>query len=111
MLGVQNNNRNEIHYRINIKNCSKMTIKTLFFPSMKHIIFEVIYILLLKKNCPLQYDHDVIAHLIETINLYGMSVDKFKRIMKCILTEFFYKNDLYALHLVELKLYKRENID
>mmetsp|Transcript_44452 Transcript_44452/g.43120 ORF Transcript_44452/g.43120 Transcript_44452/m.43120 type:complete len:85 (+) Transcript_44452:118-372(+) len=43
MLGVQNNNKDEIHQRISIKNCVKLSIKTFYFPSMKNIIFEVIY--------------------------------------------------------------------
>jgi len=38
MLGVQNNNRDEVYLRINIQNCTKLTIKTFYFPSMKNII-------------------------------------------------------------------------
>lgn len=39
ILGVQNNNKEEIHLRINIQNCTKLTVKNFFFPSMKQIIF------------------------------------------------------------------------
>ena len=35
ILGVQNNNKEEIHLRINIQNCTKMVVKNFFFPSMK----------------------------------------------------------------------------
>lgn len=35
ILGVQNNNKEEIHLRINIQNCTKLTVKNFFFPSMK----------------------------------------------------------------------------
>ena len=35
ILGVQNNNKEEIHLRINIQNCTKLTIKNFYFPSMK----------------------------------------------------------------------------
>ncbi len=38
MLGVQNNNRDEVYLRINMQNCTKLTIKTFYFPSMKNII-------------------------------------------------------------------------
>lgn len=50
MLGVQNNNRDEVHLRINISNCTKLTIKTFYFPSMKNIIFEVINKMLLSRD-------------------------------------------------------------
>lgn len=39
ILGVQNNNKDEIHLRINIQNCTKLTVKTFYFPSMKNMIF------------------------------------------------------------------------
>jgi len=42
MLGVQNNNRDEVYLRINMQNCTKLTIKTFYFPSMKNIILQVI---------------------------------------------------------------------
>jgi hypothetical protein len=38
MLGVQNNSRDEVYLRINMQNCTKLTIKTFYFPSMKNII-------------------------------------------------------------------------
>jgi hypothetical protein len=102
MLGVQNNNRDEIHYRVSIKNCSKMTMKTIFFPSMKHIIFEAIYSILLCKKMPFVFNYDVIQHLVESLNLYGMSIEKFRRLLKTILTEHFFKTDLYFLFKIEL---------
>ena len=50
VLGVQNNNKDEVHLRINIQNCTNLTMKTFYFPSMKNIIFEVINIMLLTKE-------------------------------------------------------------
>jgi hypothetical protein len=38
MLGVQNNNRDEVYLRINMQNCTKLCIRTFNFPSMKNII-------------------------------------------------------------------------
>ncbi len=49
VLGVQNNNKEEIHLRINIQNCTKLTVKNFNFPSMKQIIFDAIYHMLLTK--------------------------------------------------------------
>lgn len=37
--------------------------------------------------------------MIETINLYGMSVDKFKRTLRLILIENIYENPFYFVHL------------
>lgn len=104
ILGVQNNNKDEIHQRVKIKNCSKITIKTLFFPSMKTIIFEAIYQILLKTQTSLTFNHKVIDDLVEAMNISGMSVDKFKRIIKTYLTETFYNHDLFFLHIKDSHL-------
>jgi hypothetical protein len=50
VLGVQNNNKDDVHLRINIQNCTKLTMKTFYFPSMKNIIFQVINKMLLSKE-------------------------------------------------------------
>ncbi len=109
MLGVQNNNRDEVHLRVNIQNCTKLTLKTFYFPSMKNIIFEVINIMLLTKLSPskllmpVQFSKNAIGHLVETLNLYGMSIDKFKKTLRLILAENFYDNAYFFVHSVCLK--------
>jgi hypothetical protein len=74
MLGVQNNNRDEVYLRINMQNCTKLTIKTFYFPSMKNIILQVIQKILLSQETALVFGHSVIKQLIEAINIYGFSV-------------------------------------
>ena len=56
VLGVQNNNKDDVHLRINIRNCTKLTMKTFYFPSMKNIIFQVINKMLLSKEQHLTFD-------------------------------------------------------
>ena len=73
-------------------------MKTFYFPSMKNIIFEVINIMLLTKEQPLTFDQDVICSLIEQLNLFGMSVEKFKRILKLIIAEFVHSNKYVLVH-------------
>lgn len=75
-----------------------MTMKTIYFPSMKHIIFEAIYNILLSKKFGLMFDVNVVRYVIESINLYGMSIEKFRRMLKMLLTEFMFKSELYFLH-------------
>lgn len=60
VLGVQSNSRDELHLRVHIQNCVKLTIKTFFFPSMKNIIFETISNLLLSRDNPLTFEPRVI---------------------------------------------------
>ena len=109
MLGVQNNSRDEVHLRINIQNCTKLTIKTFYFPSMKNIIFEVINVMLLTKTSPsallmpLSFSQKAIENLIEMINMYGMSIDKFKRTLRLMLIENIYDNPYCFVHLVCLE--------
>ena len=74
ILGVQNNNRDELHLRVSIQNCVKLTIKTFYFPSMRNIIFEIIQNLLLSRDIILYLEPQVIQSMIQNINLFGMSI-------------------------------------
>ena len=65
-------------------------MKTFYFPSMKNIIFEVVYKMLMSQDTLLTFEPSVIQSLIQTINMYGMSVDKFKRIVKVLIAEHIY---------------------
>lgn len=58
---------------------------------MKQIIFQVIYCMLLTKYSALTFSHSVIANLIEQLNIYGTSVDKFRRILKVLIMDKVYK--------------------
>ena len=107
ILGVQNNNKEEIHLRINIQNCTKMVVKNFYFPSMKQIIFQAIYMMLLTKKSPLNFSHEVISNLIEQLNIYGTSIDKFRRMLKLMIVEYVYKNDHLPIHFALGKDYKK----
>jgi hypothetical protein len=52
---------------------------------------------------PLTFSQKSIENLIETINLYGMSIDKFKRTLRLILVENMFSNPFYFVHLVCLE--------
>jgi hypothetical protein len=56
MLGVHNNNRDELHLRVSLENCVKLSIKPFYFPSMKNIIFETISKLLLSRDNILTFE-------------------------------------------------------
>ena len=76
---------------------------------MKNIIFEVINVMLLTKTSPsallmpLSFSQKAIENLIEMINMYGMSIDKFKRTLRLMLIENLYDNPYYFVHLVCLE--------
>lgn len=65
---------------------------------MKHIILEVINQLILKGDQTITFDSDVITYLVETINIYGMSVMKFKRILRFFVSNFFLANYFHFIH-------------
>ena len=44
------------------------------------------------------FSPEVISNLIEQLNIYGTSVDKFRRILKLMIMEFVYSNDHYLVH-------------
>lgn len=65
---------------------------------MKQIIFDAIYHMLLTKESPLSFSQEVISNLIEQLNIYGTSIDKFRRILKLIIIEFVYQNKHIHVH-------------
>lgn len=53
----------------------------------------------------LTFEPQVIQILIQSINLYGMSIEKFKRMLKMLVSEHIFKEeDTFFLHFVPLKL-------
>ena len=48
------------------------------------------------------FSHQVIKNLVEMINIYGISVQKFKRMLKLLLVQHFYENKLVYIHAMML---------
>ena len=90
--------------RIRIQNAVKMTVKKFFFPCMKNIIFEVIYMLILNTTTAITMDYDVVDNIIEIINVNGMSLNKFRRILRMLITDFFLFNEFFYVHHEKLCL-------
>lgn len=78
---------------------------------MKNIIFMVIDKMLLSNSECLCFDHDVISNLVESINLYGMSINKFKRMLRMILSDFFRTCEHFYIHNEKLSLKKEEDFN
>jgi len=107
LIGIQNNNVDEFSIRVRIQNAVKMTVKKFQFPCMRNIIYEVINGLIMTASS-LTLDHKVISKIVEISNIHGMSVKKFKRIMKILVTDFFLFNQFYFVHNVEIGLHTHE---
>ena len=56
----------------------------------------------------LTLDHKVISKIVEISNIHGMSVKKFKRIMKILVTDFFLFNQFHFIHNVEIGLHTHD---
>ncbi len=52
---------------------------------------------------PITFSHKAIENIIETINMYGMSINKFKRTLRTLLIENIYSNPYYFVHQVCLE--------
>lgn len=52
--------------------------------------------------------NDVVANIVEIINMNGMSIMKFKRILRILIIDFFLQNDFFYVHSnpIELVSYK-----
>ena len=56
------------------------------------------------------FEPKVICSLIETINLFGMSVEKFKRILKVLISEHLFKIEEFSfLHQLHLPLCSKKD--
>lgn len=50
------------------------------------------------KKSPICFSQEVIKNLIEQLNIYGTSVDKFRRMLKLMIIEFIYSSKHYQVH-------------
>jgi hypothetical protein len=103
MIGIQNNNVDEFAIRVRISNAVKMTVKRFYFPCMRNIIYEVISGLIMTATS-LTLDQTFISKIVEISNIHGMSIKKFKRIMKIIISDFFFSNEFFFIHYVDIGL-------
>lgn len=74
---------------------------------MKQIIFQAIYMMLLTKLSPLKFSHEVIANLVEQLNIYGTSIDKFRRMLKLMIIEFVHQSKHLNVHVALKKKYRK----
>lgn len=52
----------------------------------------------------LTLDQTFISKIVEISNIHGMSIKKFKRIMKIIISDFFFSNEFFFIHYVDIGL-------
>ncbi len=78
---------------------------------MKNIIFEVIKSIIISNDYALTFDQQVISSMIESINLYGMSIQKFRRILRMLMAQFFFENDLFFIHDGGVELMSRRGFE
>ncbi len=95
MIGIQNSNMDDLHLRLSIKSCIKLRLQRFDFPSMRAIIYEAIYKLIMSKESLLTFDRSVGTQLIEHAQIFGLSIEKFKRMCKILLAEFVKSNSCH----------------
>lgn len=63
--------------------------------------------MLLTKLSPLTFSHEVIANLVEQLNIYGTSIDKFRRMLKLMIVEFVWNSPHLDIHQALGSRYKK----
>ena len=102
MLGVQSNSYEDLMSKISITTSNFIIVKKFYFPSMKKILLEVIYRLLKSDKNIYLFGQDFLKTIIENIQVYGLSLEKFKRIIHYMLASCFNLNDYFYVNaLVE----------
>lgn len=95
MLGVQSNSHEDLISKISITTSNFIIVKRFYFPSMKKILLEVIYRLLKSDKTPYIFGPHFLKFIIQNIQVYGMSLEKFRRIIHYLLANHFYLNDYF----------------
>lgn len=55
------------------------------------------------------YTPEVVQNIVEIINIYGMSIMKFKRILKFLLAQFFLRNEFFFIHAKQIDIEKADS--
>ncbi|CAI2386333.1 unnamed protein product [Moneuplotes crassus] len=98
MLGVKSNSYEDLMSKISITTSNFMIVKKFYFPSIKRILLEVIYRLLKsKRNCYI-FGTKFLSSIIENIQVYGLSLEKFKRIMHFLIAHHFRTNKYFFVN-------------
>jgi len=98
MMGVQSNSYEDLMSKISITTSNFMIVKKFYFPSMKKILLEVIYRLLKSERNIYLFGQDFLKSVIENIQVYGLSLEKFKRIMHYLLASCFNDNEYFYVN-------------
>ena len=91
MLGMGQSSADELYQKLTIQSCVKLQQSKFFFPSMKSTIFEIVYKIVMNQELLLVFSSRVIRQLIENIQVFGLSIDKFRRVIRLLFAEFFQK--------------------
>jgi hypothetical protein len=107
MLGVQSNSYEDLMSKISITTSNFMIVKKFYFPSMKKILLEVIYRLLKSDKNIYLFGISFLQNIVENIQVYGLSLEKFKRIIHFLLAKWFCSNDYFYVNaLIEKEVEK-----
>lgn len=98
MLGVQSNSYEDLMSKISITTSNFMIVKKFYFPSMKKILLEVIYRLLKSDRNIYLFGVSFLQNIVENIQVYGLSLEKFKRIIHFLLAKWFWSNDYFYVN-------------
>ena len=98
MLGVQSNSYEDLMSKISITTSNFIIVKKFYFPSMKRILLEVIYRLLRTEKNIYLFGHNFLKTVIQNIQVYGLSLEKFRRIIHFLLASNFFKNDYFYIN-------------
>jgi len=97
MVGVQNSNLDDYYVKVSKINVVRLDVLQLNIPSMKKIIFEVIYKMLQTKRSLLTFDTEVVSKITEQIKVFGTSIAKFKRLLRELLSKHFFNSRAFFL--------------
>ncbi|CAI2386463.1 unnamed protein product [Moneuplotes crassus] len=98
MIGVKSNSFEDLMSKISITTSNLLIVKKYYFPSIKRILLEVIYRLLKsRRNCYI-FGTKFLNSIVENIQVYGLSLEKFKRIMHFLIAHHFRTNKYFFIN-------------
>lgn len=100
VLGIQTNSLDYLNNSLNINSGLKLIVKKFQFPSMKKILLEVIYWLMITSSDVCYFfGTKFLQILAQEITVIGLSLEKFKWMLHFVLAEFYFENKLFFVNI------------
>lgn len=101
LIGIQSNSLDVLNTHLDMSSGLKILVKKFYFPSMKKILLEVIYRMMMTQKTCFSLGTNFLRTVAENIQVMGLSLEKFRRMLHFLIADRFYRNKLYFVNAMD----------